>query len=60
MDKQKFRFNHKTGKWDELFRINTDIVVMSGALRPDGTPVSFTIPRSSPLADHYLTLTHPK
>lgn len=45
--KQKYRYNNKTKKWDEVFTINTDIHVISAVRRPDGTLNSFIIPRIS-------------
>ena len=52
--KPKYRYNWNTGEWSEVFRINTDIVVISPFVRPDGSHNSFTIPRESPLAEYYL------
>ena len=52
--KARYRYNWDTGKWDELFRLNTDICVISGVMHPDGSMHSFRVPRESPLADYYL------
>jgi len=53
MDKPKYRYNHKTGEWDQLYRFNMDVVVIPGFRRPDGSLTSFTVPHGSPLADYY-------
>lgn len=53
MDKPRFRYNHKTESWDELYRFNTDYCVISQVRRPDGSFNSFPIPRASLLGDHY-------
>lgn len=53
MDKPKFRYNHKTKSWDELYRFNMGIAVISGIRRPDGTLNSFTVPRSSLITAHF-------
>ena len=53
MDKPKFRYNHKTKEWDQLYRFDMGLSVISGVRRPDGTLNSFTLRGDSPIADHY-------
>lgn len=42
MDKPTYRYNHKTGKLDRTYRINSDVVVIPGFVDPGtGIPKSF-------------------
>jgi hypothetical protein len=46
-DKPKYRFNHKTGEWDQLYRVCTDVSYISGFIDPrTGIPRVMTLPRS--------------
>lgn len=51
--KSRKRFNYRTNQWDDLFFINTDVVIFSGITEPDGTPRSFKVPWNSQLIDTY-------
>jgi hypothetical protein len=52
MDKPRYRYNHKTKKWDELFKFTADMSFISNIIRPDGTRKTYSLPRGSWLADH--------
>jgi len=54
MIKRRYRYSHEQGEWIEVFRFRTDIVVIPGNIRPDGTLHSFTVPLDSPLAEYYM------
>lgn len=53
MDKPKFRYNHKTKKWDELFTFNMNTVIITPMIKPNGMYHSFEVPFNSPIADIY-------
>ncbi len=44
--RQKYRQDLESGEVDRLYRFDTDIVVMTGAIHPEtGIPISYRIPR---------------
>jgi len=51
--KPKYRYNHKKHKWDRLYRFNTNVRVVTGQQKPDGSLVTFDLPFDSPLVDVY-------
>ncbi len=53
MDKPKYRYNHKTGEWDQLYIFNKDVTIIPGWRRPDGSLASFTLPYDHSLVDYY-------
>jgi hypothetical protein len=54
MEKQRCKYSWKDKKWNELYRVNNDVVVITGIIKPDGTHQQFTFNGSSAIADHYI------
>ena len=51
MEKPRYRYNHKTGEWDLLYRVCNDISYISGLIDPrTGLPRIMTLPRSLAIA----------
>ena len=52
MDKPRYRYNHKTKKWDELIKFTADVSFVSNIMRPDGTYNTYSLSRGGWLAEH--------
>jgi len=53
MDKPKYRFNHKTGKCDRLYKIPTHVDIVTSWTNLDGSRKIITCAIDSPLVDLY-------
>lgn len=55
MNKQRYRFNNETGKWDEVysFELWPNAKVITGLTYPDGSKQVITVPCDSLLIKHF-------
>lgn len=56
MIKPKYRYNHKSKCWNELFTFNTDVVVFTGWTNSDGSFQTKTLPYDSPMIEYYRNI----